>query len=159
AKSTPMVIVRIGNSSSRHTDGESHHGPSRPSGYPQGWGVSFLLIQAKLASRVGLIPELGLMDKTLQYWIHNGYSGWSYGTPSDPQLITIEDAARIMIATGLTSDQVSFACPAAQYAETGEHLFRLTGENRFLFYGSLAECMDINPEKVAIPLTIEWAEA
>ncbi len=47
------------------------------------------------------------MDKTLQYWIHNGYSGWSYGTPSDPQLITIEDAARIMIAAGLTSDQVS----------------------------------------------------
>src|SRR5690606_35432399 len=50
AKSTPMVIVRMGSSSSRFTDGENHHGPSRPSGYPQGWGASFLLVQAEAAS-------------------------------------------------------------------------------------------------------------
>ena len=99
------------------------------------------------------------MDTTRQYWVHNGYSGWSYGTPSDPQLIRVEDAARIMSAAGISSDQVSFACPAAQYAEVGDRLFELTGGNRFLFHGSLAECMDVNPEKVAAPLTIEWAAA
>ncbi|MFH2077761.1 MAG: hypothetical protein ABIJ73_03455, partial [Pseudomonadota bacterium] len=58
AKSTPIVIVRMGNSSSRHTDGENHHGPLRPSGYPQGWGVSFLLIQADVAPRRGLTQAL-----------------------------------------------------------------------------------------------------
>jgi hypothetical protein len=31
----------MGSSSSRDTDGENHHGPSRPSGDPQGWGASF----------------------------------------------------------------------------------------------------------------------
>ena len=97
------------------------------------------------------------MDKTRQYWVHNGYSGWSYGTPSDPQLIAVEDAARIMSTKGLTPDQVSFACPAAQYAEIGDHLFLLTGGNRFLFHGTLAECMDVTPCKTAAPLAIDWA--
>jgi hypothetical protein len=51
----------MGSSSSRFNDGENHHGPSRPSGYPQGWGASFLLIQADAASRRGLILALALM--------------------------------------------------------------------------------------------------
>src|SRR5690606_25026184 len=99
------------------------------------------------------------MGKSRQYWVHNGYSGWSYGTPSDPQLIRVEDAARIMAEAQLSSDQVSIACPAAQYAEAGDRLFELTGGNRFLFHGSVAECMDVNPEKVAAALDIEWTAA
>lgn len=97
------------------------------------------------------------MDTSRQYWVHNGYCGWSYGTPSDPQLITAEDAARIMAAVGLRPGEIALSCPAAQYAKAGDALSELTGGNRFLFHGSLSECVDVNPDKVARPLHIDWA--
>lgn len=91
-----------------------------------------------------------------QYFVHNGYCGWSYGTPSDPQLVSAEDAAKLMRSVNLSSDQVALIQPPAQYAETGQSLFELTGGNRFLFFGSSTECADVNPDKVATPLTINW---
>ena len=94
-----------------------------------------------------------------QYFVHNGYCGWSYGTPSDPQLVSTEDAARLMRSANLSSDQVALILPPAQYAETGESLFEVTGGNRFLFFGNCTECADVNPDKVAKPLVINWAAA
>mgnify|MGYP006887124502 CR=1 FL=1 len=43
-----------------------------------------------------------------RYYVHNGYSGWSYGTPSNPQLISPEDAAKLMKSAGLSSMPVSY---------------------------------------------------
>jgi hypothetical protein len=94
-----------------------------------------------------------------QYFVHNGYGGWAYGTPSDPQLVTAEDAAKLMRAAGLSSHQVSLVLPPAQYADVGDGLFEATGGNRFIFFGSCNECADVNPSKVAWPLAIDWAAA
>src|SRR5690606_33734656 len=91
-----MVIVRMGNSSSRHTDGESHHGPSRPSGYPQGWGVSFLLIQADAASRRGLTQALGRM----------------YGFPADLDLSPALGQETTQLCVGPYDLQFSFGVVA-----------------------------------------------
>ena len=94
-----------------------------------------------------------------QYFVHNGYSGWAYGTPSDPQLVSVEDASRLMMSANLSPDQVAFAVPVAQYAETGDKLFLATGGNRFLFFGELTECVDVNPEKIGTALSIDWTAA
>lgn len=99
------------------------------------------------------------MDTSRQYWVHNGCCGWSYGTPSDPQLITVENAARIMAAAGLSPGEIALCCPAAQYAKAGDTLSELTGGNRFLCHGSLSNCVDVKPDKVARPLQIDWAAA
>ena len=94
-----------------------------------------------------------------QYFVHNGYSGSSYGTPSDPQLVSAEDAARLMREAGLSSDQVALILPPAQYAETDDRLFKVTSGNRFLFFGNGIDCTDIDPGKLATPLVIDWAAA
>lgn len=94
-----------------------------------------------------------------QFFVHNGYSGWSYGTPSDPQLISASDAAKLMEAIGLSTDQVEQVIPPAQYAKEGEPLFHLTGGNRFLCYGDLYGRLDINQTKISAPLVIDWQGA
>ena len=94
-----------------------------------------------------------------QYFVHNGYAGWAYGTPSDPQLVSVEDASRLMQSANLSPDQVALTVPAAQYAEIGDKLFEATGGNRFLFFGNYTECVDVNPDKVAAPHLIDWAAA
>lgn len=94
-----------------------------------------------------------------QFFVHNGYAGWSYGTPSDPQLIPANDAAKLMRAAGLSAARVEQAIPPAQYASEGEPLFHLTGGNRFLYYGDLSSCFDINQAKISTPLVINWQVA
>ena len=94
-----------------------------------------------------------------QYFVHNGYSGWAYGTPSDLQLVSSEDAAKLMQAANLSSDQVALILPPAQYAETGDSLLEATGGNRFIFFGNCIGLSDVNPSKVALPLVIYWAAA
>ncbi|WP_312319876.1 hypothetical protein [Stenotrophomonas sp.] len=90
------------------------------------------------------------------YFVHNGYSGWSYGTPSDPQLISASDAAKLMKVAGLTAEQVSLIVPPAQYAESGDALFAATNCNRYLFFGDLSECADVDSGKVDTPMHIAW---
>ncbi len=92
-----------------------------------------------------------------RYYVHNGYSGWSYGMPSNPQLISPEDAAKLMKSAGLSSMQVSTTLPPAQYAEAGTRLFDVTGGNRFLFFGDYTECFDVDAGKVSSPLIIDWS--
>jgi hypothetical protein len=110
-------------------------------------------------TQVGLTQALGRRGSMSHYFVHNGYAGSGYGTPSDPQLVSAEDAAKLMQSAGLSSDQVSHTVPAAQYAETGDKLFEATGGNRFLFLGDYMECADVNPDKVAAPLFIDWTAA
>ena len=94
-----------------------------------------------------------------QFFVHNGYLGWSYGTPADPQLISPSDAATLMDAAGLTMTQVEQIIPPAQYAAQGDHLFLLTSGNRFLYRGNVPECADVHQNKVNEPLAINWHEA
>lgn len=94
-----------------------------------------------------------------QYFVHNGYSGWAYGTPSDPQRVSAEDAAELMRRANLSSDQVALVLPPAQYAEAGDGIFEVTCGNRFLFSGNYEGCVDVNPSKVSVPLVINWAAA
>ena len=94
-----------------------------------------------------------------QFLVHNGYLGWSYGTPADPQLISPSDAIRIMEAVGLDMSQVEQIIPAAQYASEGDHLFIVTGGNRFLYCGDVRDCAGVNPNKVNAPLAIDWQVA
>jgi hypothetical protein len=91
-----------------------------------------------------------------RYFVHNGYSGWSYGTPSDPQLISDSDATRLMKLAGLTAEQVLLTLPPAQYANVGDRLFAATGFNRFLFFGDHGECMDVDATKVSSPMRVVW---
>ncbi|WP_313460703.1 hypothetical protein [Stenotrophomonas sp.] len=91
-----------------------------------------------------------------KYFVHNGYSGWSYGTPSDPKLISASDAAKLMKQAGLTADQVSQIVPPAQYAESGDALFAATKCNRFLFFGDLTDCVDVDSGKVDAPMHVKW---
>jgi len=93
------------------------------------------------------------------YLVHNGYCGWSYGTPSDPQLVSARDAAEIMRRANLSMDQVRLCVPAAQYANGGEPLCDLTGGNRFLFLGEVSQCVEVDSKKVDLPLHIKWPEA
>lgn len=93
-----------------------------------------------------------------QYFIHNGYCGWSYGTPSDPQLVSVEDAAELMRRASLSSDQVSTVIPPAQYANEDEPLYGLTGKNRFIFFGNAADCADVDHGKISIPFKIQWQQ-
>ncbi|MCS4307820.1 hypothetical protein M2404_002168 [Rheinheimera pacifica] len=93
-----------------------------------------------------------------QYFIHNGYCGWSYGTPSDPQLVSAEDAAELMRRAGLSADQVSTVIPPAQYANEDEPLYGLTGNNRFIFFGEAAECADVDHGKISSPFRIQWPQ-
>jgi hypothetical protein len=91
-----------------------------------------------------------------KYFLHNGYCGWSYGTPSDPQLVTVEDAAEIMKRANLVADQVSLVVPAAQYSDGSDKLYSVTGNNRFIFLGQVGQCSDVNQEKVNTPIEIQW---
>lgn len=92
------------------------------------------------------------------YFLHNGFSGSSYGTPSDPQRVSEADAVRLMTLAGLTAEQVSTTFPPAQYAENGDALFKMTNSNRFVFFVDHRECMDVNAAKVAEALDIAWGQ-
>ena len=86
------------------------------------------------------------------YFVHNGYCGWSYGIPSDPQLINVSDAAEIMKRANLTADQVK----SAQYAKKADDLYNLTGGNRFICFGDIKSCADIDESKIRTPISIQW---
>ncbi|WP_424684237.1 hypothetical protein [Frateuria sp. YIM B11624] len=90
------------------------------------------------------------------FFVYNGYLGWSYGTPSDPQLISASDAERIMVLANITLSQAQQIIPAAQYAQQGDQLFQLTGGNRFLYLGDASDCANIQQAKVSSPLSINW---
>ena len=91
-----------------------------------------------------------------QYFVHNGYWGWSYGVPCDPQLISDGDAERLMSLAGLTMPQVAEVVPPAQYASENDALFFQTGGNRFLCYGNINACVDVRSDKCREPLLIPW---
>ncbi len=93
----------------------------------------------------------------MQYFVHNGFIGWSYGTIGNPQLITEEDALELMKRTGLTIEEISADFPPAQFAEDGDLFFKLFGGTRFLQYGDIEKCADKKKTKIGTPLNVEWS--
>jgi hypothetical protein len=92
----------------------------------------------------------------MDYFVHNGYCGWSYGTPSNPQVLLESDALKLMQITGLNLEQVSTQMPPAQFTEKNTELYELFAKNRFLQYGRILDCTDINNIKISEPLNIIW---
>ena len=92
----------------------------------------------------------------MQYFVHNGYSGWSYGTPSDPQLIAEKDALLLIDHAGLTLEEISTSLPPAEFAETESELYFKFGKNRFLQFGDITQCADVDKQKASRPLKIVW---
>ena len=98
------------------------------------------------------------MDSTNSYFVHNGYCGWSYGTPGDPQLIAEEDAQELMHRSNLSMEQISANFPPAQFAEPDSPLFVLLGGNRFLAFSNIQKCGDRHQRKINTPLHIDWSK-
>jgi hypothetical protein len=100
-------------------------------------------------------PPTGSTRRLAVYFVHNGYDGWSYGTPMNPQLVTVELAERLMTAAGLTKDDVTDVWRVAQYAEEGEPLYEATGRNRFLVYGDIQDCTCCDPVRTTRPMEVD----
>lgn len=94
----------------------------------------------------------------MEYFVHNGYCGWAYGTPSNPQIILESDAIKLMQVAELNIEQISTQIPPAQFAEENTELYKLFGKNRFLQYGKILDCTDINQAKISEPLDVVWNE-
>ena len=92
----------------------------------------------------------------MEYFVHNGFIGWSYGTIGNPQLITGNDALELMKQCGLTLEEISVDFSPAQFAEKGEPLSELFGGTRFLQYGDIEKCADKKKTKISVPLNVEW---
>ncbi|TVK94186.1 hypothetical protein AYJ01_07805 [Shewanella algae] len=54
-----------------------------------------------------------------QYFVHNGFSAGSGKLPADPQLISEQDADKLMQFAGLEPKLVGNLTPPAQFAEEG----------------------------------------
>lgn len=92
----------------------------------------------------------------MHYFVHNGFCGWAYGTPADPERISAADAHELMRRANLIPYQVRTANPPVQFAEAGSELYKLLGNNRFLCYGDVADCAEVRPEKVSQARVIQW---
>lgn len=91
------------------------------------------------------------------YFVHDGYDGWSYGSPANPQPITNDSAVALMRITGLTPDDARTWLPPAQYADTGEALYEATRGNRFLAYGDVTRCSILDGYRIGDPVDLQDA--
>ncbi len=90
------------------------------------------------------VAELrALQDKIpgSQFFIHDGYNGWSYGSPLNPTPITPETACRLLnrlarsiSEAGLRAELGAGQATAIEYAKDGDSLFKQTHDTRFLAF-------------------------
>jgi hypothetical protein len=85
-----------------------------------------------------------LINASKVWYIHDDYSGWSYGTPSSPSLISDSDSLRLMKIAGAQVEGAAAIFPPVQYAQNNDALYHLTNRNRFIAFGFIVECMDID---------------
>jgi hypothetical protein len=87
-------------------------------------------------------PDIALIeatDQTARWYVHSGFSGWSYGCPVDPTPITRTCALRLLkrMIQGRHPRAIELlaASPnALDYADQGDDLFKKTGGNRLIAY-------------------------
>lgn len=81
-----------------------------------------------------------------RFFIHNGYNGWSYGSPMNPTAVTHETAVRLLNflcrtqTEGELRRQLEDESSAIQYAEESTPLYRATRDNRFLAFIASTVC-------------------
>ncbi|HEU0300419.1 MAG TPA: hypothetical protein VFR37_13210 [Longimicrobium sp.] len=74
-----------------------------------------------------------------RFFIHNGFHGWSYGSPLNPVFITAESARALLDLVARRAEvdalqEVQKEFPPFQYAEEGDDLYKRTGRNRFIAF-------------------------
>ena len=77
--------------------------------------------------RMGL-EQLARFQPNQRFLVHNGYSGWSYGTPQDAVVISFETARWILGRIEMPDEQLLDAVqraepPPLRYAEEGSELY------------------------------------
>ena len=80
-----------------------------------------------------------------RFFIHSGYSGWSYGSPLNPTFITASTARDILNTLVQFSHEevlrlVAENDPPLLYAEEGDDLYERTGDNRFIAFLNPSIC-------------------
>lgn len=81
-----------------------------------------------------------------RFFIHDGFSGWSYGSPLNPTFITAESARALLevVEHRVNVDvlhEVQKEYPPFQYAEEGDDLYKRTGRNKFIAFFDPAICV------------------
>jgi len=93
--------------------------------------------------------KLSKQDEHLAYeshfYLHDGYTGWAYGTPHNPMRISDDDGLLILEFLKRKegkdySEECQKTFPPVQYAEEETKEYTATHENRFIFRGNLTEC-------------------
>jgi hypothetical protein len=74
-----------------------------------------------------------------RFFIHDGFSGLSYGSPLNPTFITAESARALLDVVERRGSvdvlqEVQKEVPPFQYAEEGDDLYQRTGRNRFIAF-------------------------
>ncbi len=103
------------------------------------------------------VQRFALIHPDRSFVVHNGYSGWSYGTPLDPVVVALSDVAYLirfasLDAKGTAGLQETLVGPI-QYASKGDHLFKRTHGNRFVQLVKLSECMFSPGRSVGTPVS------
>jgi hypothetical protein len=81
-----------------------------------------------------------------KFYLHDGYHGWSYGTPQDPMLISNDDGLFLLTWAakdfeGDVFDAAQATLPPVELAKDDDPRRTALGGNRFLFLGASAECI------------------
>jgi hypothetical protein len=100
------------------------------------------------------IPSKGNPNVEDTYFVHDGYDGWSYGSPANPLPITRASAVELMKITGLTPAAARTWLPPAQYADVGDALYEATHGNRFLAYGDVTRCSMLGGYRIGAPIDL-----
>lgn len=96
-----------------------------------------------LENRLAAIQAESPMKK---FYLHDGYYGWSYGTPRDPMLISNEDGLFLLKWASKTFEgdilaAAQFTLPPIELATENRPRRTALNGNRFLFLGNAAECI------------------
>ena len=98
------------------------------------------------------VAPIEATDPNGRWYVHNGFDGWSFGSPVDPTPVT--KACAIRILSRMTQkrhvDAVSklTAFPnALDYADENDELYSTTGKNRLIAFLSPSKCAFRNSRK------------
>lgn len=93
-----------------------------------------------------------------RFVVHNGFDGWSYGSPMNPMLVTLKTAIKLIefIIDNKTDDKLRMDnliekllsdFPHFIYAEKDDLLFDETHKNRILSFIELKYCAYTNKDR------------
>lgn len=110
---------------------------------------------AEIASGMFSLAELKNLEErhpAAKFYVHDGYEGWSYGSPQDPIPVTLETACQLLNILCLTRAEdglraeLEQAPSVIEYTSENGSLYFATNKNRFLAF------MKISSPKRLIPV-------